>query len=143
VILAIPGQQPVHDPAYWVLLALDQQVNMVRHQTVSIEIERKPSFLRFHQPEQLRIILVRTKDVLPIVATSDYVIEPALDLDSRLARHVVGILPNSNQKWQYDMPDPNVDIDIGLQHPSPFVEEASTMEIAVQQTVVDKVEIRK
>jgi hypothetical protein len=143
VILAIPGQQPVHDPAYWVLLALDQQVNMVRHETVSIEIERKPSFLRFHQPEQLRIILVRTKDVLPIVATSDYVIEPALDLDSRLARHVVGILPNSNQKWQYDMPDPNIDIDIGLQHPSPFVEEASTMEIAVQQTVVDMVGIRK
>ncbi len=112
---------------------------MVRHETVSIEIERKPSFLRFHQPEQLRIILVRTKDVLPIVATSDYVIEPALDLDSRLARHVVDILPNCNQKWQYDMPDPKN----GLRHPSPFVEEASTMEIAVQQTVVDKVEIRK
>jgi len=106
VILAIPVQQPVHDAANWVLLALDQQVNMVRHETVSIEIERKPSFLRFQQSEQLRIILVRTKDVLPIVAASDYVIEPALDLDSRLACHVVGILPNSNQKWQYDMPDP-------------------------------------
>ncbi len=81
---------------------------MVRHETVSIEVERKPSFLRLQQSEQLRIILVRTKDVLPIVAASDYVIEPALDLDSRLACNVVGFLLNSNQKWQYDLPDPRI-----------------------------------
>lgn len=84
----------MHDPAYWFLLSLDQQVNVVRHKTVGIEIERKPRFLRFQQSEHLGIVFVGTEDALPIVAASDYVVEAALDLDSRLSRHAVRILPN-------------------------------------------------
>ena len=87
----------MHDPAYWILLALDQQVNVVRHETVGIEIERKPRLLRLQQSEHLRIILVRTEDGLPIVAASDYVGEPALDFDSRFARHAVGILSDAKR----------------------------------------------
>ena len=97
VILTIPAQQPVHDPAYWILLALDQQVNVVKHEAVGIEIERKPRLLRFQQSEHLRIILVRTEDALPIVAASDYLVEPALDFDSSFARHAAGILPDAKQ----------------------------------------------
>ena len=53
------------------------------------------SFLRFLQSEHLRIILMITNDALPIVAENDCVVEPTLDLNSRLARHVLSVLSNS------------------------------------------------
>jgi len=58
------------------------------------------ALLRFMQSEHLRIILVRTEGPLPIVAASDCVVEPTFDLDSRLGRNVLSVLPN------YAMPGP-------------------------------------
>ena len=90
VILAIAGQQTMHDAAYWIFPALKEQVYVVWHQTVGIEIEGEPRLLCFQQSQYLRVILMRTENALPIVAASHYVVEPALD--PRLARHLVGIL---------------------------------------------------
>ena len=41
VILAVGGQHPLHDPADGIVLHLDQEVNVVRHQAIAVEIERE------------------------------------------------------------------------------------------------------
>ena len=67
-------------------------MKLIGHQTVGSEVERKARLLRVQQLENLRIIFVRTEDALRIIPASDYVVNRALDLSSRLVRDVIGIL---------------------------------------------------
>ena len=43
VVLAVAGQHSLHDPANRIVLHLNQETNVVGHQTVGIEIERAAS----------------------------------------------------------------------------------------------------
>jgi hypothetical protein len=45
VILAVSGKHTVHDPTDRVCLSFDQQMNMVGHQTISIEEEGQQRLL--------------------------------------------------------------------------------------------------
>jgi hypothetical protein len=85
VILAVGCQQPLHDSADGVLLSLDQQMNVIGHEAVGVEVEREPGFLMSELNEESVVIIVGTEDELAVIAASDDVIEPALDLDSRFA----------------------------------------------------------
>lgn len=78
VILGIAGQQPMHDPPNCVNPPLDQQMNVIGHQTESIEIKRQPLFQAPKEREKFRMILVRMKDHAPLIAARNYMIKPAL-----------------------------------------------------------------
>jgi hypothetical protein len=92
VILAIGGQESLHDPADGVILSFDEQMNVIGHQAVGIEVEREPRFLVGELQEQLAIVVVRSEDELAIVASSDDVVEPSLDFESRLAHCASSLL---------------------------------------------------
>jgi hypothetical protein len=85
VILAIGGQESLHNPADGVILPFDQQMNVIGHQAVGIKVEREPRFLVGELKQEFAAVVVRSKDELAIVASSDYVVETALDFESRLA----------------------------------------------------------
>jgi len=74
------------------MLPFDQQMNVVRHQTVGVKIEWQLGLLVGELKEELAIVVVRTEDELTIVATGDDVIKPALDLDSRFAHRGLRLL---------------------------------------------------
>ena len=77
-----------------VMLPFDQQMNVVRHQTVGVKIEWQLGLLVGELKEELAIVVVRTEDESTIVATGDDVIKPALDLDSRFAHRGLRLLPS-------------------------------------------------
>jgi hypothetical protein len=85
VILAISGQESLHDPADGVILPLDQQMDVIGHQAVRIKVEGQPRFLVAELEEEFAVVVVRSKDELAIVASCDDVVEPSLDFESRLA----------------------------------------------------------
>ena len=45
VILAVAGQYSLHDSAKGIVLHLDQEMDMIRHQAVGVEIEGQLGFL--------------------------------------------------------------------------------------------------
>ena len=85
VILAIGGQEPLHHPTDRVILSFDKQVDVVWHQAVGIEVERELRFLLGELREESAVVVIRSEDELPIVASSDDVVEPTLDFEPRLA----------------------------------------------------------
>jgi hypothetical protein len=87
VILAIPGQHPLHNVPDGLSLPLDQQVNVVRHQTVSVEEKGRAVLLFCQQREEFQKVIVTVKDVLPVIAARYYMIETALNLGSQLSSH--------------------------------------------------------
>jgi len=64
----------MHYPAYGIFSALDQQMNMIWHQAVCVQVERQLCFPRAQQQQQLPVVIVRIKDPLAIIAASDEMI---------------------------------------------------------------------
>lgn len=85
VILAVSGEEPLHDSADGVLLPLDKQMNVIRHQAIGVKMERQFGLLMRELNKELLIIVIRPEDELAVIAPSDDVIEPALNFESRLA----------------------------------------------------------
>ena len=51
-------------------------MNMVWHQAISVEIERKFGFLVLEQAREPEVVIVGPEDLSTIIPASDYVIEP-------------------------------------------------------------------
>jgi hypothetical protein len=79
-LLAVTGQNAVHDPADGLGLPLESEMKMVSHQTVCVKKERKLLLLYGQQCKKSLMILRRMKDVPPVHSPRDQVIETTLDL---------------------------------------------------------------
>ena len=87
VILAVAGEHSLHDSTDWVVLHLDQQVNVVGHQAIGIQIERQLQFLLLKNAGEPEIVVVRAECLSAIVPASDDVVEPSADLNARFSWH--------------------------------------------------------
>jgi len=87
VVLTVASQETLHDFAYLIFLPFDEQVRVVEHQTVCVEIERSLCFLLSEHVCELEIVVVRTKDFSPIIAAAKDVIEASGDLDPWFSSH--------------------------------------------------------
>ena len=65
---------------------------MIGHQAVGIKVEREPRFLVGELREEFAVVVVRREDELTIVASSNDVIEPCLDFESRLRSRIESTL---------------------------------------------------
>jgi hypothetical protein len=77
----------LHDPADEIVLHLDEKMNVVWHQAISVEIEGKFGFLMLDEAGELKVIIVGPEDLSSIISASDYVIEPSSDFDPWFPRH--------------------------------------------------------
>ena len=89
VILAVAGQDPLHDPAYRFSLPLQQQMKMIRHQAVGVKKKAELCLLDRQQREEFLEVRVRVKDRLPVVSAGDEMIKPARNPGSRSSCHNV------------------------------------------------------
>ena len=89
VVLAVAGQHSLHDAANRIVLHLnqDQEMHVVGHQTVGIEIEGPLRFLLLRNAGEPDVVVVRAEYPSAIIPTSNDVIEPSPDFDTRLSRH--------------------------------------------------------
>ena len=84
-------------------------MNVIGHQAVGIEVEREPRLLVGELQEEFAVVVVRSEDELAIVASSDDVLEPSLDFESRLAHRASSLLlaaAKCKVRIAYCMPDP-------------------------------------
>lgn len=58
VILAIGGQESLHDPADGVIAPFDEQMDVIGHQAIGIEVEREPRFLVSELEEEFAVVLI-------------------------------------------------------------------------------------
>ena len=87
VVLAVAGQHSLHDAANRIVLHLDQKMKVVGHQTVGVEIEGQLRFLLLKNAGEPDVVVVRPEYLSAIIPTSNDVIEPSPDFDTRLSRH--------------------------------------------------------
>ena len=87
IILTVAGQDPLHCAAKSFILAFDQQVQVVRHQTIGIEVETRPLLLFGKQREKPLMVVAGMKNVPPVIATGDHMIKSTLNLDSSTPCH--------------------------------------------------------
>jgi hypothetical protein len=62
-------------------------MNVVWHQAIGVEIERKFGFLLLEQDCEPEVIIVGPEDLTTIIPASDHVIEPSADFDPWFPRH--------------------------------------------------------
>ena len=65
VILCVARQHPMHDPPDIVSPPLDQQMNVIGHQTIRVKVEPQFVFGLFEQRNKLLLIFSRMKNILP------------------------------------------------------------------------------
>jgi hypothetical protein len=92
VILTVACQDPLHNPTDRVNAPLNEQMKMIRHQTVGIKIERKPGLLMFENRKEPEVVITRPEDAPAIIASGDQVIQTARDFDSGSPCHLTRIL---------------------------------------------------
>src|SRR5262249_1678830 len=86
-ILAVTGEHSLHDTADLVITLLYQEVNVVRHQAISVKVEQKLRFLNRQDGGQLDLVVSGTEDLLAIIAARDDVVEAARYFDPRFPGH--------------------------------------------------------
>ena len=74
VILAVTCQQTLHHPPDALDLTFDQQVNVVRHQAVGVKKEPAGRLLLCEKSEELLMIGLRVKDILPVIPPRDHMV---------------------------------------------------------------------
>ncbi len=67
-------------------------MNVIRHQAVGIKVERELGFLVGESQEEFAAVVIRSEDELAIIASSDDVVEPSLNFESRLAHRASSLL---------------------------------------------------
>src|SRR2546425_12510717 len=84
VILDVGSQQSMHHSADGIVLHLGQQMNMIRHQAIRINVKGQFRFLTLEQAQKLEMVIGRVEYPLAIIATRDQVVKPTSYFDSRL-----------------------------------------------------------
>jgi hypothetical protein len=87
VVLTVCGEHAMHNTTDGIVLHLSQEMDMIRHQAVSVEVEGTLGFLVLEKTEKLKIVILRTEDAPPIISAGDDVIESASYFDSRFPCH--------------------------------------------------------
>jgi hypothetical protein len=87
IVLAVTSQQSLHDTANRVFLPLDQQMNVISHQTIGVKEEWHSALLGCEERQELLIVLIAIEDRLAVIAARDYVIKSTFDLHSRFPGH--------------------------------------------------------
>ena len=87
VILAVGSQQPMHHAAARVVPHLGQQMNMIRHQAIRMNVKGQFRFLALEQAQKLEMVIGRLEYPLAIIPTRDQVVKPTSYFDSRLPGH--------------------------------------------------------
>jgi len=87
VKLAVAGQHPLHDSRDRIVAHLDQQMKMVRHEAVSVQIEGQSGFLLLEYFEKSEIVGVGAEDLSAIIAARNDVIEAASQFDAWFPGH--------------------------------------------------------
>jgi hypothetical protein len=77
----------LHDSANGIVTHLDQEVHVIWHQAVCVEIEREFGFLLLENADEPEVIIVGPEYLSAIVAASDDVIEPSADFNPWSTRH--------------------------------------------------------
>ncbi len=108
VILAVGSQQPMHHAADRVVPHLGQQMNMIRHQAIRINVKGQFRFLALEQAQKLEMVIGRLEYPLAIIATRDQVVKPTSYFDSRLPGHGGPRIFRRLAKCQYFKPDPSL-----------------------------------
>jgi len=86
-------RQGLHDLTDRIVLHLSEQMDVVGHQAVSVEIEGTLRFLVLEREQKLKIVIVRSEYAPAIILASDDVVEPTAYFNSRLrAMATVGSL---------------------------------------------------
>lgn len=106
VILTVSSEQSVHHATERIVEHLSQQMDVIRHQAVSVKVEGTFGFLRREESEEFKIVIFRTEDASPIIAAGDDVLESAGYFDPRFPRHRAPRLYFLD-KCQYFRPDPS------------------------------------
>src|SRR5258708_26740782 len=75
-------------------LALDQRVDVIGHQAVSVKKERQALLLIFQQRKELLIVPIGAEDSLALIPSDDHVIQTTLKFNSCLPCHapLIGFL---------------------------------------------------
>ena len=72
----------MHHAADWVVPHLGEQMNMIRHQAIRINVKGQFRFLALEQAQKLEMVIVRLEYPLAIIATRDQVVKPTSYFDS-------------------------------------------------------------
>ena len=107
VILAVGSQQPMHHAAARVVPHLGQQMNMIRHQAIRMNVKGQFRFLALEQAQKLEMVIGRLEYPLAIIPTRDQVVKPTSYFDSRLPCHGGPRIFRRLAKCQYFKPDPS------------------------------------
>jgi hypothetical protein len=84
----------MHDPPHRLRPALDQEMNVVGHQAVRVDVEMKLPFPGPEQEQELVIIVGGVEDVLAVVPPYYQMVKPAFDFEPRSSCHKLrGIVP--------------------------------------------------
>src|SRR3989339_1863907 len=87
VVLRVSKLYPLHDLGQRNLAGLKQQVDMVGHQHVGIKLKVAPLSVMLYSLKVGSAVLIVSKDVLPLVASGDDMVESALKLNPWFACH--------------------------------------------------------
>ncbi len=77
VILTVTGEQTVHNATDRVVKHLNKQMDVVRHQAISVEVERPLAFLGLEKSQKLKVVIEGAENRSAIVAARNDVIQPA------------------------------------------------------------------
>jgi hypothetical protein len=75
--LAVAGKDPLHDAADGVVLHLDKEMKVVRHEAAGVEVEGEFGFLMFENLSKSEVVGAGAGDYSAIVPARDDVIENA------------------------------------------------------------------
>src|SRR4029450_5215461 len=83
----VSGQQRLQHPRRRSLLHFQEQMEVVRHQNVGVEVKRITLSHHRQTVEKPFVVAVLKKYLEPIVASGHHVIEPSLCMDSGMSGH--------------------------------------------------------
>ena len=87
VALGVGDEQALHDPADRSLQGADQQVDVVGHQAIAIELERPPLLQVGERFEERGVILVVEEDRGAVVAAVDDMVDESVTDRSKWSGH--------------------------------------------------------
>lgn len=87
VILTIAGLHSLHDSTDGIVLHLDQQTNVVRHQAIGVKIEGKFRLLECHNIGEAEVVSIRAEDSSTVIAARNDVIKRITYFDARFPSH--------------------------------------------------------
>ena len=94
VILTVTGEQSVHHATDRTVQHFRQQVDLIGHEAVSVQVEGPLSFLALEKSEKSEIVMLGAENAPAIIAPGDDVVESASYFNSRFPCQVAATIPS-------------------------------------------------